>query len=77
MVNEIVIERNEKAEVPYELVMIKDANGNGRLHTRNIRDAAGEAEKAENVVAVKEKEVEEAKEAAEKAKKKAVKKKVK
>ena len=73
--DEIVVERNLQAEVPYELVKILDANGNGRMFTRNIRNDEEAAVKAENVVKQKEKELEAVKEVAEKAKKKVSKKK--
>jgi len=40
--DEIVIETNLDAEVPYELVKKYDATGNGRLFTRNIREKVKE-----------------------------------
>jgi len=65
----IVISKHEDAEVPYELCKEIGANGDGRLFTRNIRDAKGQIEQAENIAKQKEKEVAEAKKVVEEKKK--------
>lgn len=66
--DEIIVERNVEAEVPYELVKVIGVNGLNRLYTRNIRNDSGVANKKMNIAKQKAKEAEEALKAAETAK---------